>query len=93
MGGTPIQDPQHFIERLTKCDRKRRLNIVCESISRTECGSCCNRALSERLAARIAKRGRMTSQRCETETERFGWECTHHLIDKKCGVESRLIEL
>jgi hypothetical protein len=54
MGGTPIQDPQHFIERLTKCDRERRLNIVCEAITRTECGSCRNRALSERLAARIA---------------------------------------
>ena len=54
MGGTPIQDPQNFIERLTKCDRKRRLNIVCESIAWTKCGSCCNRALSERLATRIA---------------------------------------
>ncbi len=54
MGGTPIQDPQDFIEGLTKCDRKRRLYKVSESISRTECGSCCNRAPSERLAARIA---------------------------------------
>jgi hypothetical protein len=54
MGGTPIQDPQHFIERLTKCDRERRLNIVCEAITRTQCSSCRNRALSERLAARIA---------------------------------------
>lgn len=54
MGGTPIQDPQDLIEGLTKCDRKRRLNIVCEAITRTECGSCCDRALSERLAARIA---------------------------------------
>lgn len=54
MGGTPIQDPQDFIEGLTKCERKRRLNIVCESISGAECGSCRNRALSERLTARIA---------------------------------------
>jgi hypothetical protein len=35
----------------------------------------------------------MTSQRRKTETERFGWERAHHLINEKCGVESRLIEL
>jgi hypothetical protein len=54
MGGTPIQDPQDLIEGLAKCDRKRRFNIVSEPIPRAECGSCRNRALSERLAARIA---------------------------------------
>ena len=51
MGGTPIQDPQHFIEGLTKCNRKRRFNIVCEAIARTQRSSYGNRALSERLAA------------------------------------------
>jgi hypothetical protein len=82
MGGTPIQDPQHFIERLTKCDRKRRLNIVREPISRAECGSCRNRALPKRFAARITQRCGMTRERRETETEPFGWERAHHLFNE-----------
>lgn len=53
MGGASVQDPQNFIESLTECDRKRRINIICEAISGAECGSCRNRALSERLTARI----------------------------------------
>jgi hypothetical protein len=82
MGGTPIQDPQHFIERLTKCDCKRRLNIVSEAIPWTKCSSRRNRALPKRFAARISQRCRMTRERRETETERFGWECAHHLFNE-----------
>jgi hypothetical protein len=54
MGGTPIQDPQDFIERLAKCHGEGRLNIIGEPVPWSECGTGGDGALSERLAARIA---------------------------------------
>ena len=82
MGGTPIQDSKHVIKGLAKCDRKRRLNIVSEPIPWAKCGSCRNRALPKRFAARITQRCGMTRERRETETERFGWERAHHLFNE-----------
>ena len=35
----------------------------------------------------------MACQRSEPSTKRLGWKCAHHLLNKECGVKSRLIEL
>jgi len=79
--GATIQNPQHLIQRLAKCRRERRLDIVGETISWAKCSTSGDRALAQHFATRVAQLCRMSREWSKSRAEWLGWERTHHLLN------------